>query len=114
MRALHLIVALVVGVSAAAETAQNAATRTFTGVVTDSECPDANHARMRMGNTDPECVTACVDAHAATYVLFDGKVAWELTDQGKAATYAAKKVTVTGTVATGKNRIQVESITATP
>jgi len=65
-----------------------------------------------MGDSDVECVKACVDAHAASYVLFDGKTTWELTDQAKAASLAARRVTVTGKIDAGGKRIQVESITA--
>jgi uncharacterized protein DUF5818 len=113
MKPLHLLPAIVFGLAAAAASAQNAGSRTFTGVITDAECADANHSRMRMGDTDTECVKACVDAHGASYLLFDGKAAWELTDQAKAAPFAAKRVTVTGKLDTAKKRIEVESIAAT-
>jgi hypothetical protein len=46
--------------------------RTFIGIVTDTECANANHAQMRMGPTDAECTTACIFAHGAMYVLYDG------------------------------------------
>src|SRR5664279_1626099 len=74
MRSMVLILALA-GMSAG----QGA--RTFTGVITDSECSTADHAPMRMGPTDAECVTACVSEHGGTYVLFDGKNAYALSDQ---------------------------------
>jgi len=112
MKFICLLSAIVLTITAAPAGAQSAATQTITGVITDSECADADHGRMRMGDTDLECVKACVDAHGATYVLFDGKAAWELTDQTKAASFAAKRVTVTGKLDAGKKRIQVESITA--
>lgn len=112
MKFICLLSAIVLVLAAAPASAQKPAPQTFAGVITDSECADANHGRMRMGDTDPECVTACVDAHGATYVLFDGKTAWELTDQAKAASFAAKRVTVTGKLDTGGKRIQVESISA--
>ena len=47
--------------------------RKFTGVVTDSMCSSADHKGMRMGPTDAECTVACVLAHGALYVLYDGK-----------------------------------------
>ncbi len=84
----------------------------FTGVITDSECADAVHGRMRMGDTDPECVQACVDAHGATYVLFDGTVAYALSDQQAPKAHAGKKVRVTGTLDTKTKTITVRSIAA--
>lgn len=91
-------------------------TRTFTGVVTDSECDDGSHARMRMGETDAECVLACVDAHGARFVLRDNragpKVTYELTDQKKPAAFAGREVVVTGTLDTAGRTITVESIAA--
>jgi hypothetical protein len=55
--------------------------QTFNGVITDDMCANADHARMRMGPTAAECTTACVSAHAAAYVLFDGKNVYTLSDQ---------------------------------
>ena len=100
-----LIVALAVAALAAGQ-----GTQTFTGTVTDSECADANHALMRMGDTDPECVQACVDSHGATYLLYDGKVSYQLSDQKAPAAFAGKKVTVTGTLE--QKTIRVQSIVA--
>jgi hypothetical protein len=87
-------------------------TRTFTGVVTDSMCSTADHAQMRMGPTDAECVTACISEHDATYVLYDGKKAYELSDQKAPEKFAAKKVTITGTLDAKGKTIQVGSIRA--
>jgi hypothetical protein len=87
-------------------------TRTFTGVVTDSMCSTADHAQMRMGPTDAECVTACISEHDATYVLYDGKKAYELSDQKTPEKFAAKKVTITGTLDAKGKTIQVGSISA--
>ena len=84
--------------------------RTFTGVITDSECSTADHTHMRMGPTDAECVTACIGDHGAGYVLFDGKKTYALSDQKTPATFAARRVTVTGTLDAKTNTIQVESI----
>lgn len=86
--------------------------RTFTGVITDSECADGNHSRMRMGDTDPECVKACVEFHDGTYMLFDGKTAYKLSDQKASAAFAARKVTVTGTLDEKTKTIAVQSISA--
>ena len=87
-------------------------TQTFTGTITDNECPTANHGLMRMGDTDPECVQACVDSHGAKYLLYDGKVSYELTDQKAPVAFAGKKVTVTGTLEPNKKTIRVQSIVA--
>ena len=85
---------------------------TFTGTITDSECPKADHSQMRMGPTDAECVTACIEGHSASYVLYDGKNVYTLSDQKKAAAFAARKARVTGTLDAAKKTIQVDSITA--
>jgi hypothetical protein len=67
---------------------------------------------MRMGDTDAECALACVDAHGATFVLLDGKVAYGLSDQKTPARFAAQKVTVRGTLDEKTKTIRVESIAA--
>jgi hypothetical protein len=67
---------------------------------------------MRMGPTDAECAIACVDAHAAAFVLYDGKDVYVLSDQQTPEKFAGKKVVVSGTLNTGTKTIQVESITA--
>src|SRR5262245_50304237 len=84
--------------------------RTFTGVITDSMCATADHSRMRMGSTDGECTIACVDAHAARYVLFDGKDAYSLSDQQTPEKFAGKRVTVTGKLKSETKAIEVEAI----
>ncbi len=86
--------------------------QTFTGTVTDSMCEDANHSQMRMGPTDAECTMACVSVHGATYVLYDGKEVYTLSDQKTPEKFAGKKVTVTGTLDAKTKTIRVESITA--
>jgi hypothetical protein len=82
----------------------------FTGVVTDSMCATADHSQMRMGPTDAECTIACVEAHGAAYVLYDGKKAYTLSDQKTPEKFAGKKVTVTGTLDARTMTIQVDSI----
>ena len=84
----------------------------FTGTITDSMCPIGDHSRMRMGSTDAECTIACISAHGATYVLYDGKEAYTLSDQQTPEKFAGKKVTVTGTLDARTKKIQVDSITA--
>jgi hypothetical protein len=86
--------------------------RTFTGVITDSMCARADHSQMRMGPTDAECVIACINAHGAQYVLFDGKEVYALSDQQTPEKFAAKKVTVRGTLDAKTKTIHVDSITA--
>ncbi len=75
MKPVILSLLLVVAVSAAQEK------QTFTGVITDDMCPLGTHTHMRMGPTDAECAKACVMSHGSTYVLFDGKSAYVLSDQ---------------------------------
>lgn len=84
--------------------------QTFSGVITDSMCATANHAQMRMGPTDPECVIACVRAHDAVYILYTGKEALDLSDQKTPEKFAGKKVTVTGALDAKAKTIKVESI----
>jgi len=86
--------------------------QTFTGTITDDVCARADHSQMRMGPTDAECAAACIDAHGAMYVLYDGNSAYTLSDQRTAAKFAAQKVKVTGTLDSKTKTIHVESITA--
>jgi len=95
---------------AAIPTAQ--AKRQFTGTITDDMCPAGDHSRMRMGSTDAECTIACIDAHGALYVLYDGRDAYTLSDQKSPEKFAGKKATVTGTLDAKTHTIQVKSITA--
>jgi Protein of unknown function (DUF5818) len=88
------------------------AKQTFTGVITDSMCPDGDHAQMRMGPTDAECTKACVDIHGAMYVLYDGKQTYTLSDQKAPEKFAGKRVTVAGTIDAKTKTIQVDTITA--
>jgi len=69
--------------------------QTFTGIVTDDMCPKANHSQMQMGPTDAECALACISVHGATYVLYNGKTIYTLSDQQKAEQFAGKTVKVT-------------------
>lgn len=106
MRAVMLSVLLAATLSGAQ------AKQTFIGVVTDSLCAMADHSGMRMGSNDAECTNACVSAHGATYVLFDGKVAYALSDQQGPIKLAGQKVRVVGTLDAKTKTIQVDSITA--
>jgi hypothetical protein len=84
----------------------------FTGVITDSMCATADHSRMKMGPTDAECTIACIEEHGALYVLYDGKVAYTLSDQRTPEKFAGKKVTVTGALDARTDTIHVDSINA--
>jgi hypothetical protein len=86
--------------------------QTFTGTITDSMCPTADHSQMKMGPTDAECTKACVSIHGAMYVLYDGKNVYELSDQKTPEKFAAKKVKVTGTLDAKTKTIKVDSIIA--
>ena len=88
--------------------------QTFTGAISDSMCALADHSQMRMGPTDGECTIACIDAHGAQYVLFDGKDVYKLSDQKAPEKFAGKKVRVTGKLNADTRTIQVESITEAP
>ncbi len=88
--------------------------QTFTGSITDDMCANSGgHARMRMGPTDAECTKACVLAHGASYVLYDGKNVYALSDQQTPEKFAAQKVKVVGTLDAKTKTIHVDSITAT-
>ena len=86
--------------------------QTFTGTITDDECDRADHSRMRMGPTDAACVRACISAHSASYVLYDGKDAYTLSDQEAPEKFAGQRVTVVGTLDAKTRTIQVDSIAA--
>jgi hypothetical protein len=100
-----LIAALVMAAAAGAPAAA-----TFTGTITDSMCDRADHSAMKMGPTDAECARACNEEHDAAFVLYDGKTVYALSDQRAAATFAAQKVRVTGTLDAKKSTIHVASI----
>ncbi len=112
MKPLLLGLLLVAALLAAALLTLAQTKQTFTGVITDSVCPTGDHNGMRMGPTDRECTIACVMAHGADYVLFDGKAAYKLSDQNTPEKFAGQKVTVTGTLDAKTKVIQVASIAA--
>jgi Protein of unknown function (DUF5818) len=86
--------------------------QTFTGTITDSVCDHADHSQMRMGPTDAECTVACIGDHGATYVLYDGKDVYTLSDQQTPEQFAGRKVTVMGTLDAKTKTIHVDSIAA--
>jgi hypothetical protein len=86
--------------------------QTFTGVITDNMCDKGDHSRMRMGSTDAECTAACVDAHGAAFVLYDGKAVYALSDQKMPQKFAGRKVRIVGALDSKSRTIKVESIAA--
>jgi len=87
--------------------------QTFVGTITDNMCAKGDHSQMQMGPTDADCVKACVAAHGATYVLYDGKGnVYELSDQKTPEKFAAQKVTVSGTLDPKTKKIAVTTIAA--
>src|SRR3954470_23227821 len=86
------------------------AKQTFTGVVTDDMCAKGDHSLMQMGPTDADCTRACVSAHGASFVLYDGKAAYVLSDQKAPDKFAGQRVRVTGTLDAKTRTIQLESI----
>jgi hypothetical protein len=83
--------------------------QTFSGTVTDTMC-GAEHSSMHMGS-DEKCATECAKM-GAEFALYDGHNTYELTDQVKAAKFAAKRVVVTGTLDQAAKVIKVETIAA--
>ncbi len=86
---------------------------TFTGVITDNMCNGPDHKAMNMG-PDAKCVTECVKGMNGKYVLYDEakKTSYVLSDQKTPEKFAAKKVTVTGTLDEKTKTIKVDSIAA--
>jgi hypothetical protein len=87
--------------------------QTFTGTITDDICAKGGHSQMRMGPTDAECAIACIGAHDATYVLYDGKDLYTLSDQKTPERFAGQEVRVRGRLDVKTKTIQVDSITVT-
>jgi hypothetical protein len=85
-------------------------TQQFIGVVTDTMCG----AKHTMGVTpDAKCVQKCVKMSPSTkYALLVGKDIYVLSDQQTAASFAAQKVVVTGTLYPKTKVLKVEKIEA--
>src|SRR4051812_15617433 len=111
---MKVVLAAVIAIGAAGAPAS----RTFHGTITDSMCEKADHSGMKMGPTDAECARACNEEHDASFVLYDGKTVYALTEHSAPATFAkfaGRKVTITGTLDAKTHTIQVASIKpATP
>ena len=104
----HLILSLLAGIGLFAAQGK----QTFTGTIIDNMCAKGSHAQMRMGPTDADCTIACVAAHDAAYVLYDGKDAYRLSDQQTPEKFAGQKVRVVGALDAKTKTIRVDSITA--
>jgi len=90
-----------------------AAPKTFTGIISDDICVRGDHSHMRMGPTDAECAIACVSAHDAAYVLYDGKNYYKLIGRQALEKFAGHKVKVTGELDENTQTIRMDSITST-
>jgi hypothetical protein len=101
-----IVVLLLVGVAPSAAPRR----QTFTGTVSDDMCARANHSQMRMGSTDAECTSACVSAHGASYVLYDGKKPYTLKGLQTLELFAGQNVRVIGTLDAKTLTIRVDSI----
>ena len=104
--------ALILGIFLTAALAEAEGQQTFIGTVTDSECANGDHTQMRMGSTNAECTVACIFAHGAMYVLYDGNEAYTLSDQQAPEEFAGKRVKVTGRLDAATRTIQMDSIAA--
>jgi hypothetical protein len=87
------------------------AAQKYTGTITDDMCAKADHKDMNMGS-DEKCVDDCIKKMKGKYMLYDGKDTWALSDQKAPAKFAAKKVTVTGTLDEKTKTIKVDKIEA--
>ena len=100
-------------VFAAAAMAFAAGPHTFSGIITDNMCATGDHKDMKAAS-DAKCVLDCVKGMNGKYVLYDAKAkkSYVLSDQKTPEQFAARKVTVVGTLdAAGKN-LKVDSIAA--
>ncbi len=105
----HFLIATLLALAALAP---GPGAQTFTGTITDDVCGSAGHARMRMGPTDAECTLACISAHGAAFVLYDGKNVYMLSDQRTPEQFAGQKVRITGRLDPKTKTIQVEAVRA--
>jgi hypothetical protein len=65
-----------------------------------------------MGPTDAACTLACVSAHDAMFVLYDGQnTTYMLSDQRTPQEFAGRKVKIVGTLDESRKMIQVDSVT---
>src|ERR1017187_2410599 len=100
-------------VFAAAAMAFAAGPQTFTGVITDDICANGDHKDMKAAS-DAKCVVDCVKGMNGKYVLYDAKAkkSYVLSDQKTPEKFAARKVTVVGTLDDAGKNLKVDSIAA--
>ncbi len=103
---------LIFNLLAVAVLSASPAKQTFRGIITDDNCPKADHSQMRMGPTDAECAMACLEAHGAVLGLYNGNNFYTLSDQKTPAKFIGNKVRVTGDLDAKTKTIRVDSITA--
>ena len=84
--------------------------QSFTGTISDDMCAKADHSGMQMGSNDAECTIACVSAHGAGFVLYDGKNTYKLSSNRSVGQLAGRRVTVTGVLDPKTQTIQIASI----
>ena len=80
---------------------------TYGAFGTDTMC-GAKHSMMK-NQPDGQCIKMCVRG-PNEYALFDGSAIWKLSDQKRAAKFAAQRVTVTGTLDKKARVIKVVSV----
>ncbi len=106
------------------QNSQNAASRSFNGVIMDSGCAQmGSHAQMETkhgmkaskaltGDEARKCADTCVQA-GAKYVLYSpsNKMTYQLSDQDKAKQYSGDSVKVNGSYDPSSKTITVAKIT---
>ena len=102
---------IAIAIASAALVLAAPASQTFTGIITDDMCAKGDHSSMHM-SSNAKCVTECIKGMNGKYVLFDGKNSYALSDQAAPAKFAAKKVSVTGTLDEKSKTIAVTKIEA--
>jgi len=100
-------------VFAAAAMAFAAGPQTFSGIITDNMCATGDHKDMKAAS-DAKCVVDCVKGMNGKYVLYDAKAkkSYVLSDQKTPEKFAARKVTVVGTLDDAGKNLKVDSIAA--
>jgi hypothetical protein len=95
-KAILAVSALALACGMAFVTQANSATRTLTGVVSDSMCGKTHNMK---GMTDAQCTRMCVKKEGASFALVGGDKVIDLRgDSEELNKYAARKVTVRGTM----------------
>lgn len=94
--------------------------KTFVGEISDSQCAMNVHSLTRshqemlkgkwMGTDNASCVRYCVKQFGGEFVLVVGDRVYHLDNQAAADFYAARTVTVVGTLDAATNTIHVTSM----